>query len=215
MKNISLICIMLFMTVSISSIHSMTDPKWSPDGRYIAFSDFYRQRVVLYDTIVGTSLALEGTATGGRLAQWSSDGSKLAFKVVQKQEDNQTRQAPAIWFSSKNEIRLLADVSSLSGNPVFSANEQIAFTTGTQLRILNQDQDETHRAELPSYANWIALHPHKPLAVYNDDNDALWLTDYHSGKHQRITPEDQGYCRPMWSPDGNYLLISSLSGTLF
>src|SRR2546422_2283890 len=59
-------------------------PRWSPDGRYLAFTsarDGKKSQVYLLDRRGGDAVAITDYKTGASAVAWSPDGSKLALLV--------------------------------------------------------------------------------------------------------------------------------------
>jgi Tol biopolymer transport system component len=65
----------------------LSEPRWSPDGSYIAALDETKHRLVLYDVRKGAWSALY---SGGLLAsvQWARDGSSLYFQDQLDEEES-------------------------------------------------------------------------------------------------------------------------------
>src|SRR5690349_14902312 len=67
-----------------SSKKPETSPRWSPDGRYLAFlssRDGKKTQVYLLDRRGGDAEAITDVKTGVSSIAWSPDGTKLAFLV--------------------------------------------------------------------------------------------------------------------------------------
>src|SRR5262249_46134585 len=75
-----------------------TSPRWSPDGRYLAFlssRDSKKTQVYLLDRRGGEATAITDYKTGASAIAWSPDSTKLALLVPDPDPSTNAAQAPA------------------------------------------------------------------------------------------------------------------------
>ncbi|MFC1854055.1 C39 family peptidase, partial [candidate division CSSED10-310 bacterium] len=188
--------------------------QWSPHGDHLIISDFYSHQFLILDLKSSDSIAIKGTLTGGSQATWSPDGSRIGFKIVRELPDGSRGQTAAIFDVNTRQVIPLYPLVPRAGNPDFSQEGAIAFTIGKQMLILDQNLIHLKTIDLPAYANTIAFSPDGRHIIYNDEHDVLFQVDLRNDSHARITESGQGYCRPDWSPDGEKVLLNSISGEL-
>lgn len=58
------------------------NPSWSPDGKWLAFSDGNRNGLYLYSTADKTTIQIADSPSTGYACNWSPDGTKLGFKLL-------------------------------------------------------------------------------------------------------------------------------------
>lgn len=109
--------------------------------------------------------------------------------------------------------REITEFSETIGQGSFSNQAAFAYTEGNIFILRENDTDRRFR--LPAYANLAPISPDGSFAVYNDQNDQLYLLELKSGSSEMITSGEKGYFHPQWSPDGRYILFSSLDAGLY
>ncbi len=144
----------------------------------------------------------------GRYFMLSPDKSKIGFKQIN--EDG--TQTPSLFDLETSSITALAKPASLCGQPSFSTNGKMVFTIGNELNIV--DGNNTKTFNLGVYANITPVSPEGNYVIYNNDNDRLFMIDLITGVSKQITDSKRGYAFPQWSPDGNKVAYSTLSGTI-
>ncbi len=144
----------------------------------------------------------------GRYYTISYDQSKIGFKIIT--EDGM--QTPAIYdLQTKNITRLYSPVQN-AGQPSFSKNGEIAFTTGEILVVL--DNEKIKKYDLGVYANLCPISPDGDFVVYNDNRDQLWLLNLNDNTKKCITDSEKGYWNPRWSPDSRFIAYSTLDDSI-
>ncbi|MBK7257271.1 MAG: PD40 domain-containing protein [Ignavibacteriae bacterium] len=144
----------------------------------------------------------------GRYFSVSPDGGLLGFKEVAPDGS----QRAALLDVRTGSTTYLSPPSRQIGQVSFARDGAIGFTWGTRLTVLDGPTSRTY--ELGTYANLAPLSPDGHCAVFNDENDQLWLMDFRSGLRTRITSDAQGYMCPVWSPDGGRIAYRSLDGEI-
>lgn len=150
------------------------------------------------------------TAPGcGRYYTLSPDKTKIGFKFI----NQNGMQSPAIYDLNTGSYSLLHAPVSLCGQVSFSNSGTILFSIENEVHIKNATSDK--KINIGTYSNIIAISPNGKYFVYNDNNDQFFLISIETGAKKKISDDKNGYVYPQWSPDGNYLLFSSLDGNLF
>jgi Tol biopolymer transport system component len=217
MKWINVLGCLLFLLGAPHDIcaRDITNPRISENGQQLIVTDFPGHRFLVFSRDGKDCAEISGTLTAGRMAVWSPDGKRIGFKIVIKRSDGRRVQAPAVWDSRTGTIRLLTEYSSLAGNPAFSRNNWIAFSCGKQVRVLDEQFKTVYSFNLPGYTNFKALSPDGKQVIYSNPDDRLILYNANTGTHTMITPEKPACFGPVWSPNGRFILFSSLSGILY
>jgi len=144
----------------------------------------------------------------GRYFTVSPDRSKIGFKQISADG----MQVPATYDLETGNISQLSKPAKLCGQPSFSTNGKMAFTTGNELNVV--DNGIVQIFNLGIYSNIAPISPDGNNVVYNNDYDQLFVKDLTTGKAEQITDSKCGYAFPQWSPDGNKVAYSSLAGNL-
>ncbi len=108
--------------------------------------------------------------------------------------------------------QLLTGPEARVGQVSFATNGRIAFTVGTDLIVTDGVTQE--RYPLGTYANIAPVSPDARFAAFNDPDDQLWLLELATRNKRRITDGTVGFFSPLWSPDGNRIVYSTLHGML-
>jgi hypothetical protein len=139
----------------------------------------------------------------------SPEGDRIGLKIITADGF----QIPALLLiGSKTLIRLYEPVS-YAGQISFSRNGKITFTVGNSLVVLEGEKKTV--VDLGTYSNLAPISPDGEHIIYNDRDDQLWLMNYKTGTKTKITPDRSGSMHPVWSPDGFFVLYSSLAGEMF
>lgn len=218
MKSVQYLIIGIML--SLVTIHaaevSPSDLKISRDGQWLLVSDFPGQRFFIRNTAGTESWEISNNLAAGTMAQWSGDNRRVGFKIVSENASGQRLQAPAVLDLETQRIHLLHDFAPQVGNPSFSQNGLIAFTIDDTVLVVDGAQFQIQfRFDIPDYCNWTAISPDGSSILYNDASDRIFQFQPSTGSHTAITPENQAFCRPIWSPDGKHVLISSIDGVLY
>ena len=144
----------------------------------------------------------------GRYFTVSPDKSKIGFKLISADG----MQVPAIYDLVTGRITKMANTVKLCGQPSFSNNGQVAYTTGNTLNVLDSNGVQTFDLEV--YSNITPISPDGNNVIFNNDNDQLFIVELSTSSVKQITDDNGGYDYPQWSPDGNKVSYSSLSGNI-
>jgi hypothetical protein len=144
----------------------------------------------------------------GRYFTVSPDRSKIGFKLI----STDGMQVPAIYDLATGTISKMANPAKLCGQVSFSNNGQLAYTIGNVLNVIDSNGVQTF--DLGVYSNIAPISPDGNNAIFNNDNDQLFIINLATGNVQQITDDKCGYSYPQWSPDGNKVSYSTLAGSI-
>ncbi len=198
-----------------------TYPRWSPDGKTIAFS---ANRSGNYDLFVmdenGEHITQLTASPEDELdAAWAPDGQNIVFA---KRVKKMMRKQSSIWImnlSSKQERRVMPDFSKSNILPDCSPRAPLLAFTGS--RTLGWDVflysfesgkyrelTEGGKACRPRFSpdgRQIVFVSHK-----TDSKGHIWTMNSDGSNQQRITERDETYDYfPSWSPDGKQVVFCS------
>lgn len=181
-----------------------THPAYTAMG--IIATDNYASKIYLIKN--NELLELIATPGCGRYFSVSPDKTKIGFKLIKKDG----MQVPAVYDLSTMEITELNAPVDLCGQVSFSNDGKIAYTIGNELFISKNQTSKKY--SLGVYSNIVPLSPNGDHAIFNNNNDQLFVIDLTTGLINQITDNSQGFVYPQWSPNGNKIAYSTLSGTI-
>ncbi|MCK4448474.1 MAG: hypothetical protein KAW56_15510, partial [Candidatus Marinimicrobia bacterium] len=135
----------------------------------------------------------------------SWDKNRVGFKLI----DENGNQIPALLDLSSKEVIKLHDPVKQAGQVSFTKDGRYAFTIGEQLII-----SDGNTYQLGYYSNIAPISPDGNYAVYNDNNDQIWLLNLNTKEKVMISDSELGYFYPKWAGDSQKLLYSGFSGII-
>lgn len=166
-------------------------PKWSPDGRQVAFVSAVDNRPHIFVIDIETEQLKDlSEAIGGELLfdsapDWSPDGTRIVFESLRDREFWAEQPDP-----EKKRGTLTADLHMMTADGVYLGN------------ITQSKDDETEPAWSPD-GRFLACVWQPPRG----SAPRLTLRDIATGREERLTDDDLGVSGPRWSPDGSRILF--------
>ncbi len=185
-------------------------PVYSPDGQKILLSKMDHEGIYCFDKTSNEMYEITASMGSGYKVNWSYDGSKIAFKMISPEKG----QAPVILDLASQKLLYLAPYTLRCGVPFFASDGKISFSIDQEIFVLNPDYTILARIPVENYANLCVISPNSKWIAYNDENDSIWLASLENRTKIQATKDEQSYFSPIFSPDGESLLVSTLSGTL-
>jgi Tol biopolymer transport system component len=196
-------------------------PKWSPDGRLIAFSSNrtgrYQIHVMASD---GSGVRQVTHSEADAIEQaWFPDGRRLAFTEERKRALGRSYILKDVDLDGGEAGTILPDFDGSSALPEFSPTAPLLGFTGKRLRGWDvYVADLGTKAFRPLTEGGMACRPHfspdgSKIAFTSSEADGkgdIWIMNPDGSGRERLTerPETYDYFAS-WSPDGRSIVFSS------
>lgn len=217
-----------------TSPHDDSHPRWSPDGRRIAFvsqrdsvlmgNRWLRAEAIYVMNADGSGVTplTEPVYAGAGHPAWSPDGRRIAFSTRE-----QWNSVSSVWIMNADgsgKTRLTFNTSWDDFAPRFTPDgTRMLFISnrpgpeGPWWRLFSMNVDGTGVAELPlpftqgSNVSWYDLSPDGSRIAFSIGHPADVYTMTLAGTDLvRVTTHEAVDTHPVWSPDGARLLFTSL-----
>ena len=184
-----------------------SNPKWSPDGKWIAFTSSRDGKNNLYILPVGggESEKITDVKSGVGNYDWSRDGNMIAFIMVDSASNKEEKDK-----KSKNDWYFMDEEIKQNRLFVLWLNEKDTSGKKKQKQIVKENYNINSfdwSADGKSIAYSHGRSPEANDNVYSD----VSLVDVESGKIKSIAATGAGESNPLFSPDGK--LIAYFSST--
>jgi len=196
-------------------------PKWSPDGKTIAYSANPRGN---YDIFVmdanGSNITPVTTSDKNEVEHaWFPDGKKIAFTIGEKRGIRRKFSLWMIDLKSKRISRILSEFKGSSALPNFSPTTSLVGFTGKRAigwDVFAYDRETKELAALTEGGK--ACRPHfsgdgQKIAYVSgkaDGNGDIWLMNPDGSEKVRLTERDEtADYFPSWSENQEYIVFSS------
>lgn len=188
-----------------------SSPRWSPDGRYLAFlsNRLEESQPQLYILPLNGGEArpltdLKGTFLG---FEWSPDGRKIAFCLRRKDADALEREADEqkkkLGVVARHITRAIYKLNGAGYLPAEKAHIWVVdVTTGEAAPLTTGDYDEGPPRWSPDGANLLFTANRSPDPDFNEDAVELYTLPATGGEMRLIPAHDGSKAAPSYSPDG-------------
>lgn len=183
-------------------------PRWSPDGRYLAFVSRRGEKNQLFLAPLDGGEAFQATKARFGISQpaWSPDGRRVAY-VARVGEYKEAKDRSPIEKAAPRVIRDLR--YKLDGIGFFDERRLHVFTVDVESGAETQVTDGDWNDEQPSWSpdgRWIAFVSDRE----RDRHQRQWRTDVWAvpstgGRARKLTRSRGAASYPTFSPDGRYI----------
>ncbi|HEX8969560.1 MAG TPA: S9 family peptidase, partial [Chloroflexota bacterium] len=195
--------------------HRDTAPRWSPDGRWLAFlsnRDRDRSQVFVLSMEGGEPRQLTSLNRGAGVAVWSPDSQHLAFSARVDVEDVARQEGQSDEPGKPPRVRIITRVRHKGdGEGFFEALRKHLFVVdlngGAPRQITDGDCDDVEPVWSPEGAR-LAFTSNRErdrdLSLLND----VWLVAASGGRPRRLTRHRGQASTPVFSPDGSRVIFT-------
>ncbi|MDQ2904802.1 MAG: S9 family peptidase [Chloroflexota bacterium] len=191
-------------------------PRWSPDGRQLAFVSTRHEgkpQIFLIEVTGGEARRLTRAADGATSPLWSPDGKHLCYTSTLETDWLKVPQETA-WFEAHSEVEKSATRLRRQRELLTRFDGRGFIERRTQLFLLSLDDAQATPRQLTEGdfdATQAAWSPDGALIAFvaNRSADAnatlaadIWTVAVEGGELQRLTNGDLSIMLPTWSPDG-------------
>lgn len=206
-RTMSELVLLTIETGESSVLARGSSPRWSPDGRWIAFrtTESGAPAIVLHEVATGARRHLvnidETDHFLGRVEKnfaWSPDGKWVAYIGAD----------PAPPAADEEGIRVFERIL-YKTRTGFSDNRRshvwLVPVDGGEPRVLTPGEYDEHSLSWSPDARRIVFASNRSADPDNAHADDLWTVDIQTGEVVRLTATPQTEYLPAWSPDGRHI----------
>jgi dipeptidyl aminopeptidase/acylaminoacyl peptidase len=186
-------------------------PRWSPDGRYLAFlsaRDGKKPQVFLLDRRGGDAQAITDYKTGASAIAWSPDSSKLALLVSEPDpNDPETSDAPATGDAKKPKPHVITRLQFMRDGEGYLTDIKrhihvFDIATKQDLQLTSDRYDDGAPVWAPD-GSLIAFGANRTANPDANDNSDIYVIEPRAGATPRaLTTSPGSDGSPVFSPDG-------------
>ncbi len=181
------------------------NPKWSPDGKWIAFTSSRDGKNNLYVLPVGGGEAEKVTdvKSGVGSYDWSHDGNMIAFVMTDFASDKEEKNK-----KSKNDWYFMDEEVKQNRLFVLWLNEKDTSGKRKQKQVIKENYN-INAFDWSTDGKSIAYSHGKSPEVNDNVYSDVSLVDIESGKTKSIAATGAGESNPLFSPDGKFIAYYS------
>ena len=200
--------------ITVNRVLNIT-PKWSPDGRSIAYTSYARGFPTIFISLIYEGRRIEPSTPGTQnwLPVWSPDGTKIVF--TSNRDGN-----PELYVMNRDgsNVHRLTNNPAIDTTPTWSPNgNQIAFTSdrsGTPaIYVMGADGLNLRRISSEGYcdrATWNTSSAFNEIAyVCGRGGYDIKVYDLASGEVRQITNGEGSNESPAFAPNGRHIAFTS------
>jgi dipeptidyl aminopeptidase/acylaminoacyl peptidase len=185
-----------------TSPKSDTQPRWSPDGKQIAFisSRAEKPQLFLISPFGGEPEKLTESKTGVQTFQWSPDGSRLAFVAERTPTEEEEKK-----------IKDKDDAQVVDRDFKYSVVWVIDLSSKKATELVKTDYVVTDPQWSPDGKSIAYTVTPTPRADDGNLTD-IWVVDVDTHKQRKLIDNEGSDYAPRWSPDGRFIGFLSHEG---
>lgn len=196
-------------------------PKWSPDGRRLAFSSNRSGRFQIYVMDAdGSNLAQVTHSEADAVEQaWFPDGRRIAYTEQRKRTLGRSFRMWSVELDSGRTERLIPEFDGSNALPEFSPTGLLLGFTGKRsigwdVHVLDMRTRQVRALASGGKSCRPHFSPDGALIAYvtshEDGKGDIWTMTPEGGSREKLAGGPQSYDYfPSWSPDGKYVVYSS------
>lgn len=179
-----------------------SNPKWSPDSKWIAFTSSRDEKNNLYVLPVGGGEAekITDVKSGVGNYDWSHDGSMIAFTMADAAADKEEKNK-----KSKNDWYFMDEEVKQNRLHIVWLNEKDTSGKRKQ-KLVTKENYNVNAFDWSADGKSIAFSHGKTPEVNDNVYSDISLVDIQSGATKSIAATGAGESNPIFSPDGKFIV---------
>jgi dipeptidyl aminopeptidase/acylaminoacyl peptidase len=176
-----------------------TQPRWSPDGKRLAFISAREDKpqIFLISPFGGEAEKLTDSKSGVQSFQWAPDGNRLAYVAQQEPTPDEEKKQ-----KDKDDAQVV------DKNFKFSRIWIIDVSTKKPRELVKGEFNPSDPQWSPNGSSIAFVTNPTPKADDGSLSD-IWIVDVESGKQRKLTDNDGPDNAPRWSPDSRQIAFLS------